>query len=502
MKDKIFFWLDGFLLQYCIAYFLQQEHNSNFYALYNVANKPKNFFTNQDLVKFENVWFFHDEIKNNQKILNHDYLKSFEKKYNIDIWKLAINERLFYRFNDFHEFSNDEILSIVEQECRLFEKILDNVKPDFFVTKTPSNHYHQLFYEMCKSKGVKILLLHPSYLANRCLISQELLKPDSVYDPTSISDSGRNFSDLQKFLTSSKLSKQMEVFDNSFANSKNQQLKALFDYLFQSDNSNLKTHYTYFGRKKISVLLYEINSLIKKRNRKSFIDKHLSKNLNSEENFIYFPLHVDIERALLIDAPLFTNQTEVIRQIVKSLPIGYKLFLKEHPSQLVRGWREISEYEEIMKIPNVVLFHPDIPSEEFYKKCSAVITITGTSGFEAAVYGKPSITFVDAGYSVLPSVLKFDKINDLRTTIQKALETKVLSIDVDKYVNFLDDNYINFDHFGFETNQANYFYYDGKLVDTEISSDKMKSFLKHNESILKELAIEHLKKIKKHKLSS
>ena len=345
-------------------------------------------------------------------------------------------------------------------------------------------------------------MLHPGYLAYRCLISQELLKPDSKYNPASVSDSGRSFTDLQNFLISSKLSKQMEVFDNSFANSKNQQFKASFDYLFKSDNSNQKTHYSYFGRKKFSVLLHEINSMIKKRNRKSFIDNHLSRNLNSTKNFIYFPLHVDNERALLIDAPLFTDQIEIIRQIAKSLPVGYQLFVKEHPSQLVRGWRQISEYKEIMKIPNITLFHPDVPSEEFYKKCSAVVTITGTSGFEAAIYGKPSITFVDAGYTILPSVLRLEKIESLHEKILQALETKVLPSDVDKYLKFIDEHYINFDQFGFESKQANYFYYGGKLIDTIITSSKMISFLQENETILDTLADEHLKKINQHKLNS
>ena len=155
-----------------------------------------------------------------------------------------------------------------------------------------------------------------------------------------------------------------------------------------------------------------------------------------------------------------------------------------------------------MKIPNVTLFHPEVPSEEFYKKCSAVITITGTSGFEAAIYGKPAITFVDTGYTILPSVFRLEKIEDLRKIIQKALETKVLSSDVDKYLNFLDKHYIDFDQFGFESKQANYFYYDGKLIDTEISSDKMMSFLKENESMLDVLADEHLKKINYYKQNS
>ena len=54
-----------------------------------------------------------------------EYLTKFEEKYNIDLWKLAINERLFYRFFNFHKFTQDEILSIDEDACRLFELVLD-----------------------------------------------------------------------------------------------------------------------------------------------------------------------------------------------------------------------------------------------------------------------------------------------------------------------------------------------------------------------------------------
>ena len=41
-----------------------------------------------------------------------------------------------------------------------------------------------------------------------------------------------------------------------------------------------------------------------------------------------------------------------------------------------------------------------------------------------------------------------------------------------------------------------------KLIDTEISSDKMMSFLKENESMLDVLADEHLKKINYYKQNS
>ena len=39
-------------------------------------------------------------------------------------------------YNTFYKFSDHEISEIMEKECRLFEEILDEVKPDFFYHHT------------------------------------------------------------------------------------------------------------------------------------------------------------------------------------------------------------------------------------------------------------------------------------------------------------------------------------------------------------------------------
>ena len=64
------------------------------------------------------------------------------------------------------------------------------------------------------------------------------------------------------------------------------------------------------------------------------------------------------ERTLLIDAPFHTNQLDIIKNLAKSIPINYKLFVKEHPSMAHREWRDVSFYKEILSLPNVVLIHP------------------------------------------------------------------------------------------------------------------------------------------------
>jgi len=99
MTLKILFWLEDDLTCYFIAYHIQKKLDCELYAIIDITDKPKKFFEKQNLVKFKQIWFFHDFIKNTKK-RNPDtaYLKSIEEKYGIDLWKLAINDRIFYRF--------------------------------------------------------------------------------------------------------------------------------------------------------------------------------------------------------------------------------------------------------------------------------------------------------------------------------------------------------------------------------------------------------------------
>jgi hypothetical protein len=206
-------------------------------------------------------------------------------------------------------------------------------------------------------------------------------------------------------------------------------------------------------------------------------------------------MQTEPERSLLIDAPFYTNQIEMIKNIAKSLPIEYKLYVKEHPNQgPLRGWRKISEYKELMEIPNILLIHPSVSVEELLKLCSLVVS-AGTTCFEAGFYSKPSITFADLGYSNLPHVFKINSLEELPSLIRSALTTQVHVSDMSSYLSLIEKNSFEFDYLNFILNYQNSFYYGGNLVDVEISEDKMYNFLLENESSLETLANAHIEKI-------
>ena len=491
MTKKILFLLDLFTLHFGLANYFQKNLDCELYALIDTTDKPKKFFQEQKIVHFNKTWFYHDNI-DLQREYDKNYLNNLEKKYTLNIHQLIKNDRFFSHFNNFYKFSNDEILSIVTQEAKLFENIIEESKPDFLVMFQPSLRHEFVFYELCKQNNVIPLIINPSLIGYRTFISKSINFLDNInYQDEKLIN--KSFEQLQDYYNENNINQQISDYVNDFANSKSSFIKAGIEFLFNSNNSNEKTHYTYRGRTKPKVFFDTLKNKFNKNIRKNFIEKNFEIKI-IDQKFIYFPLQVEPDRNLLLGAPNFTNQLNSIRQISKSLPTGYKLCVKEHPGQN-REWRKISYYKRILEIPNVILINPNVSSSEIYKKCSMVITAAGTSGFEATFYGKPVIVFADTLYSILPSVQKMNSFEDLPKLINKGLELKINPEPLEKFLSFLEKNSFNFDLFNYYTMQAHEFFYDSNLIDVELSTKKMSNFLSKNNNIFELVSKEIIKKM-------
>lgn len=491
MKKKILLWFGSDFTHFCFSYYLQKIFDAEYYAIIDITNKPKSFFENQKLIKFEKIWFFHDHVSKKYEKPDLEYLYNIEKKFNVNIWKLVLNERLFFDFYDFHKFTYDEVLSIDEQACRLFEKIIDEIKPDFFITKQPALHHLELFYQMCRSKGIRVLMLNNSNFGSRSIIVEDISKFDKNPNLNDFEPVNKTFEEHRHFQKELKKNIDTNLITESRSFS---YIKSALKFLSEK-NINQDTNYNYFGRTKFKVLKSELEYNIKLKIRNNFINKKLSKNPKLNEKFIFFPMSLDMERSTLIDAPYHTNQIEVIRSIAKSIPVNQKLYVKEHPSQFLRGWRSKSNYNDIISIANVTLIHPDFPSEKLYQNCSLVITIGGTAGYEAALYEKPSIILNDLRYSILPSVHRLRSFEELPSVINDSIDKKVNIDDINRYVKLLESSTIEFNWLGFQQKFQKEFYFNDTLRDVEISEEKVKKFIESNKNTLEQLAQEHIKKI-------
>lgn len=159
-----------------------------------------------------------------------------------------------------------------------------------------------------------------------------------------------------------------------------------------------------------------------------------------EEKYIYYAMHCVPE---LTSAPLggglYFDQRIPIRILAKSMPEGWKLYVKLHPAQTANMCSE-EVIREINKIDNVKLIDEKYHTYEIVQKAQAISTLTGTVAWEAQFLGVPSILFgyseknvaplsyhartVDECRKAIDSIVKKEKNTDIRELkiFVKALE--------------------------------------------------------------------------------
>ena len=344
---------------------------------------------------------------------------------------------------------------------------------------TPYQHHSALFFKLCKAKGIKVLELNVTRFSSQGVIGIE----DEIKNYENFSTNGkvRSFKELREYFNEKQQRPQIIKRLEKSQGSKNDLLSSGLMYFLFSNNENTKTHYSYLGRSKNKVFFNYILNEVKTKRRKQFIDKNFISKINSGK-FILFPLQTDAESAILLDAPLFTNQIEVIKQISKSMPIDYKLLVKEHPAAVSRSWRSIKTYKEIINIPRVIPVHPDVEISEVIKKSSLVIAISSTVALDSLFYE-------------IPSIHRLKEIRNLSETISTMLKINVEPKHLEKYIQFSEKISFPFDPLGFSQDINDYFHFSGKLVDVKITEDKMKRFLEKEKIKLDLLSNEYIKKM-------
>jgi len=487
-KPKLLFWLDGFLSHFCIAYYLQSEINADFFGITDINSKPKKFFENQRLVDFKKNWYYHDHIDLNQKKPDLEYLTNFEKKYKINLWKLAINERYFYKHNRFYKFEKEKILSILEQELKLFETILDEVKPDYFLTYDPALHHQKLFLDICKIRDVKILSMNFTGIKDKIVISENAETLD--FNKNSLENS------IENNIIPSKNESYDDVWHNYMVDKtpgiKNK-IIALLQYLSLNDSELIKNNFMYVGRTKFKVIKDTINLELNKKFRFNFIEKFFTSSPNLDIPFVYFPMNIVEEMNLLHYAPFYTDQIEVIRHVAKSIPVDHILYVKDHKGSGLRGWNSINYYKEIMEIPNVKLIHPTFNNNVLLEHSKLLITIRGTTAYKAVKYGIPSIIFGSQPFELIPSVYKVTSLLELPNLINEIIDKSVDQSYYEKYEQLINNSGCSFDIFLYENLRNKAFFSGGILSNVEINNNDMDDFLKNNKKLFSELILEHLK---------
>lgn len=136
----------------------------------------------------------------------------------------------------------------------------------------------------------------------------------------------------------------------------------------------------------------------------------------SEFTYYYYPIHSEPEAVVLYWGDgIYKNQVKLIENIAAQLPPNCYLYVKDHPH--AGAYRNFSDYKKIKAIPNVKLLNPDLSGKRIITNSLGVITINGTSGFEALLLNKQVYTFGNCFYNQCPRVKYINNIRDLRQVL-------------------------------------------------------------------------------------
>ena len=129
------------------------------------------------------------------------------------------------------------------------------------------------------------------------------------------------------------------------------------------------------------------------------------------EPYVYFPLHLQPELTTAAIGGIYADQLLALENLSARMPEGHYIYVKENPKQTEKQ-RGPLFYKRLRALKNVRVVPLRESSIDLICGSLAVVTITGTAGWEALFHGKPVLVFGFAWYREFPGVTVFtDKLN-------------------------------------------------------------------------------------------
>ncbi|MDD5751688.1 MAG: hypothetical protein PHS73_04185 [Candidatus Peribacteraceae bacterium] len=138
--------------------------------------------------------------------------------------------------------------------------------------------------------------------------------------------------------------------------------------------------------------------------------------------FVYFPSHYQPEASSVPMGGVFADQILVARLLNAVLPKDVLIYVKEHPRMSGRTSRSIEYYKEFLELSKVRLLSRDADTFALREHCRAVVTITGSAGFEALFRMKPVFLFGSCYYQYARGVFPIRSLQDCRAAVQAVFE--------------------------------------------------------------------------------
>lgn len=351
-----------------------------------------------------------------------DLLREAEKKFNFKIWDVW--EVVAQRSRKQRKTQYQKVLLTYTDIIKIYNDFLDKNKITDFIVYGPASSSDIILFKMMKQKGINIIAPEASPLKQRFCIFTDLNQ--KIYGLE------EEYHKIKKRGPTEEEEKEaIEI------------IKQYHQKNYKPDGAIINCNSTYQESKITKIKRYSKAGWRMIKNRKfpstfrplfwRIIEKSYDRFGFFEkpvdgEKFVLFPLHFQPEISTSWYGKWYDDQLNIISNIVRSLPVSYKLYVKEH--HFGYGNRNPKFYREIKKYVNVRLISPHVNNLELIEKASLVTTITGTTGWEAIMFQKPVIVFGDVYYDIFNCVKKIRNIRELSEVVSEIIDKKIKSNEV------------------------------------------------------------------------
>ena len=336
-------------------------------------------------------------------------------------------------------FTDDELLCILQRGVEEMERVFDELNPSLLIGFICVTMLDYLAYLFARSRGVKVLNLRPTRIADRVTFGSLLNDPDPALVAAYERIQGGGQCDLEPSREVLKRTREEHArYEGVVRPSEQPGLAVTVRDSVPATAARVLSNYRRYrsGPAKddnhvpdpLRALLFAavVNPLRARRTRRFLSPRFLPETALPKTRYAFFPLHTEPEVSLLVYGRPFLNQIEVIRALALSLPADTVLVVKEHPWMV--GKRTLSAYKKILEIPRVRLVRPSLDARVLIQNAALVAVITGSIALEAAILGKPVVTFGDCPYNLLPETMvrRIADVRHLPSAIAGLLENYAL----------------------------------------------------------------------------
>jgi hypothetical protein len=313
--------------------------------------------------QFKKIFFYNNlNVEHKKKFVPKSFL--FHEK----IWSFKNEKNLHKKYSDYKSS---------------FLNILKKNNIDLVIQELGGFICHLSMYDATSTLSIKHIFIEPSFIKGHCYFLLNTLKIEHGINANTTKRSKKLLLEYYKILNK----KKYFAINNKDAHLKKANMLKLI-----------------FSKYTILAFFYKIKQLI--LNQKSefrnlhihlidFVDRTINyainiffslKNLNTINNFIYFPLHVPRDLALTLRAPECLDQISSLKSVVTEGQTA--IIFKEHPLIFSR----YNYFKIVKKFINASFLDNNLPSNQIIKKSKFVITINSKAGLESLALGKPVLT--------------------------------------------------------------------------------------------------------------